>query len=297
MPEGHTIHRLAGRAAEAVRRARRPRVQPAGPLRRRRGADRRARAAAHRGVRQAPAAPLHAAGRCCTSISGCTASSDRPRQPPEPVGALRLRLTGNGAWTDLRGATACELITPVERKAAARPARAGPAASRRRPGPGLRAPQPVAGRRRRAADGPAGGRRDRQRLSRRAAVPAPDRPVPAGHRAARGALGAAVGRSRDADALRRAHRADRDGAAPRIGRASVAGSPARRRCTSTGAPASRAGSAAPRSARRCWSVAICSGARTARRRAVAERGYLRMIIRMPAMISTAAVAAAIAGKP
>jgi endonuclease-8 len=37
--------------------------------------------------------------------------------PPEPRGALRLRLVGNGSWTDLRGATACELITPDERTA------------------------------------------------------------------------------------------------------------------------------------------------------------------------------------
>ncbi|MGN6605672.1 MAG: Fpg/Nei family DNA glycosylase [Jatrophihabitans sp.] len=31
-------------------------------------------------------------------------------EPPEPRGALRLRLIGSGAWTDLRGPTACELI-------------------------------------------------------------------------------------------------------------------------------------------------------------------------------------------
>ncbi|MEO6702758.1 MAG: DNA-formamidopyrimidine glycosylase family protein [Jatrophihabitantaceae bacterium] len=36
-------------------------------------------------------------------------------RPPAPVGALRLRLTaGSGAWTDLRGPTACELIEPAE---------------------------------------------------------------------------------------------------------------------------------------------------------------------------------------
>lgn len=33
-------------------------------------------------------------------------------EPPEPRGALRLRLTNDEAWTDLRGPTACELITP-----------------------------------------------------------------------------------------------------------------------------------------------------------------------------------------
>ncbi|MCW2495353.1 DNA-formamidopyrimidine glycosylase family protein [Jatrophihabitans sp.] len=31
-------------------------------------------------------------------------------EPPEPVGALRLRMVGDGVWSDLRGATACELL-------------------------------------------------------------------------------------------------------------------------------------------------------------------------------------------
>ena len=34
--------------------------------------------------------------------------------PPVPVGALRLRLVGDDAWTDLRGPTACELLQPAE---------------------------------------------------------------------------------------------------------------------------------------------------------------------------------------
>jgi endonuclease-8 len=34
--------------------------------------------------------------------------------PPVPVGALRLRLVGPQAWTDLRGPTACELLEPAE---------------------------------------------------------------------------------------------------------------------------------------------------------------------------------------
>ncbi len=33
-------------------------------------------------------------------------------EPPEPRGALRLRIANGTAWTDLRGATACELVTP-----------------------------------------------------------------------------------------------------------------------------------------------------------------------------------------
>ena len=34
----------------------------------------------------------------------------------EPRGALRLRLENESAWADLRGPTACELITPMERE-------------------------------------------------------------------------------------------------------------------------------------------------------------------------------------
>jgi endonuclease-8 len=36
---------------------------------------------------------------------------------PEPVGQVRLRLVGPAAYADLRGATACELLTPAERDA------------------------------------------------------------------------------------------------------------------------------------------------------------------------------------
>ena len=35
--------------------------------------------------------------------------------PPEPRGALRLRLTTDDHWLDLRGPTACELHTPADR--------------------------------------------------------------------------------------------------------------------------------------------------------------------------------------
>ncbi len=37
--------------------------------------------------------------------------------PPEPRGALRLRMTAGDAWLDLRGPTACELMAPHERDA------------------------------------------------------------------------------------------------------------------------------------------------------------------------------------
>lgn len=44
--------------------------------------------------------------------------------PPEPRGALRLRLVADDTWIDLRGPTACELFTPADRDAVL--ARLGP---------------------------------------------------------------------------------------------------------------------------------------------------------------------------
>ncbi|MCW2714626.1 MAG: Formamidopyrimidine-DNA glycosylase, partial [Frankiales bacterium] len=44
--------------------------------------------------------------------------------PPVPKGALRLRLSTDSAWLDLRGPTACELYTPADRDAVV--ARLGP---------------------------------------------------------------------------------------------------------------------------------------------------------------------------
>ena len=98
---------------------------------------------------------------------------------------------------------------PGAARGARRPARTRPAAAGRRPRPGL-APDPAQpGPDRRAADGPVGGRRDRQRLPRRAALPAPRRPVPARHQPAGGQLAGDVGRPGGADGRRRAHRPDR----------------------------------------------------------------------------------------
>lgn len=41
----------------------------------------------------------------------------RPSPPPDPVGAVRLRLEGDAATWDLSGPTRCELITPDEQSA------------------------------------------------------------------------------------------------------------------------------------------------------------------------------------
>jgi endonuclease-8 len=57
---------------------------------------------------------------------------------PPPVGQVRLRLTAarpdGAAWADLRGATACELLTPAQRDAIV--ARSGPAPIRPGTDPG-----------------------------------------------------------------------------------------------------------------------------------------------------------------
>ena len=50
--------------------------------------------------------------------------ADGPAEPPEPVGQVRLRLASDRHWLDLRGPTACELLTPPE--VAALRARLGP---------------------------------------------------------------------------------------------------------------------------------------------------------------------------
>jgi endonuclease-8/formamidopyrimidine-DNA glycosylase len=52
--------------------------------------------------------------------------------PPEPVGAVRVRLASGHGWADLRGATTCETITEAE--AAAVTARLGPDPLRNLPG-------------------------------------------------------------------------------------------------------------------------------------------------------------------
>jgi endonuclease-8 len=54
--------------------------------------------------------------------------------PPPPRGALRLRLVGADCWLDLRGAIACELITPADRTALT--SRLGPDPLRRGADPG-----------------------------------------------------------------------------------------------------------------------------------------------------------------
>ena len=136
--------------------------------------------------------------------------------PPAPRGALRMRWVadgpdGGGVWTDLRGPTACEVLTPpaVDRVLA----RLGPDPLRRGRGRRSRVrphrPQPHSDRG--AADGPVGARRRRQRLPRGTAVPASPLPVPPGPRR-RPEAGDACGPTWSPHAGRRPPGPDRDDA-------------------------------------------------------------------------------------
>ncbi len=129
MPEGHTIHRLArqhqrlfgarevaasspqGRFAEGAR------LIDAHVLTR---AEAIGKHLLHH-YRGAPALHIH------LGLYGKFTTGEGT--PPEPVGALRLRLSTADAWTDLRGPTACELIEPEEIRALV--ARLGPDPLRR----------------------------------------------------------------------------------------------------------------------------------------------------------------------
>ena len=62
----------------------------------------------------------------------------------DPRGALRLRLENDSSWADLRGPTACELITPIERDvilARLGPDPSAPTPIQSAPGPGSPGPR------------------------------------------------------------------------------------------------------------------------------------------------------------
>jgi formamidopyrimidine-DNA glycosylase len=115
-------------------------------------------------------------------IGGFLVHRDVAEVPP-PVGEVRLRIMTTTAFADLRGATACELVTREQRDAAV--ARLGPDPLR--------------------ADA------DPERAPRRAAVPAPDAPAAPGPHAPQRPVAGDVGRPGRADERGRADRADRHG--------------------------------------------------------------------------------------
>lgn len=114
MPEGHTIHRLAARhqarfAGEKVQ-ASSPQGRFAEGAARLSGAvlDRTEAYGKHllHHYEGGPALHVH------LGLYGTFADGDG--EPPAPVGQVRLRLSTDLHWLDLRGPTACELLSPPE---------------------------------------------------------------------------------------------------------------------------------------------------------------------------------------
>ncbi len=266
MPEGHTLHRLAD--LHRRRYAGQPVAvsSPQGTVRRERGPRRRPRAGAH-------ARPT--ASTCSTTTAPDLVvhvhlglyGTFRDEQLPamEPVGQVRMRMVGATHYADLRGATACELITDAEAAADARPPRGGPAARRRRPGPRMGPDLALPRAARDAAHGPVGDRRGRQRLPGGGAVPARLDPQLPGPGPAPASSGTRCGPtwstcSRDGRPARASSR--RCGRSTRRmsdGPVDASGSG----CTSTGAPGSPASSAAGGWRTPSTPPATCSGARPA----------------------------------
>lgn len=129
MPEGHTIHRIA-RQHNRLFAGRRVRVSsPQG-----RFAQGAARLSG-RVLEQAEATGKHLFYRfdgedwlhIHLGLFGRVADGAQPA--PVPRGALRLRMENDEAWSDLRGPTACELLTTTEKQAVQ--ARLGPDPLRR----------------------------------------------------------------------------------------------------------------------------------------------------------------------
>ncbi|AXI77570.1 Fpg/Nei family DNA glycosylase [Peterkaempfera bronchialis] len=117
MPEGHTIHRLAaahlrvfgGRPVRAT--SPQGRFGAGAALVDGRVLDRTEAHGKHLFLGFGGAGWVHVH----LGLYGTVAFGDAPA--PEPVGAVRLRLEGDGGYADLRGPTACELITEAEKDA------------------------------------------------------------------------------------------------------------------------------------------------------------------------------------
>ena len=136
-------------------------------------------------------------------------------EPPEPQGALRLRMVAGDAWSDLRGPTACELMDPPAVDALRK--RLGPDPLAAGSDAGL-AYRKIARSRvgdRRTPDGSERAGRHRKRLPGRDPVPSSPRPLPPGHIDRPGAVVGPVVGSGHPDAGRSSDRPDRDRAAGR----------------------------------------------------------------------------------
>lgn len=130
MPEGHTIHRLARRHATLLVGQRVAADSPQGRF------DDGARLLDGRVLDATDAWGKHLFHRyddlwLHVHLGLYGKFRDGVLPAPEPRGALRLRLVGAGHWLELRGPTACEVMTDAERASVL--ARLGPDPLRRRP--------------------------------------------------------------------------------------------------------------------------------------------------------------------
>ncbi|MGK5522111.1 Fpg/Nei family DNA glycosylase [Micromonospora sp. URMC 107] len=114
MPEGHTIHRLAARHAELFGGDKLHAASPQGRFAE--GAARLSGTVLEATEAYGKHLLHHHAGELTLHVHlGLYGRfADGAGEPPEPVGQVRLRLTSDRHWLDLRGPTACELLTPPE---------------------------------------------------------------------------------------------------------------------------------------------------------------------------------------
>ena len=185
MPEGHTLHALAGRVHHAFAGTAVATSSPQGRF------EDGAALLDGRVMLEASAWGKHLFAEFGGDawlhvhlglIGKIRSATDAGRAGAAQVPAVRARSACGCSTTPRRRPARADpvraWITPERGRGGARPARPRPAAAGRRPRGGVAQdpPQPAAGRR--AADGPGGAGGNRQRLPLRGAVPAPGRPVP-----------------------------------------------------------------------------------------------------------------------
>ncbi len=114
VPEGHSIHRLAARHAELFAGDKVHAASPQGRFAE--GAARLTGSVLDGTEAYGKHLLHHYAGELTLHVHlGLYGKfADGPGEPPPPVGQVRLRLSSDRHWLDLRGPAACELLTPPE---------------------------------------------------------------------------------------------------------------------------------------------------------------------------------------